>query len=212
MSTAEPSRGDTIIAAAIADGRYGIDMTTGTVMGLLGRELCCPPDKDGYKCFTAVTSAGRMNIRVHRLVAAAAWGIDAIVGRQVAHRDGNQTNNGIANLWLPANAKEHNEHDGTVANLNYRTPIKESWPACADCGDPDGPLKGCRTPARVSGERFGIDGELCNRCYQKHCRNADIEKTRAYHRAWQAQDRAKNRERINARKRAAYAKAKGRAA
>lgn len=202
----EPSRGDQIIAATVADGHYRVDVDTGIVVGLFGRELRCPPNKYGYRCFTAVTSVGKRNISVHRLVAATAWGVDAIVGRQVAHRNGDQADNRIANLWLPATIKEHNEYDGTIANLNYQTPIKTSWPPCADCGDPDGPLKGRRTPARVSGERFGIDGQLCNRCYQKHCRNADIEKTRAYRRAWQAQDRAKNRERINARKRANYAK------
>lgn len=202
----ERSRCDQIIAAAIEDNTYRLDLDVGAIYGRYGRRLSCSPDQSGYQRFTAVTSIGRTVVLLHRVIAAKEWGIEAIVGRQVAHRNGTNTDNRITNLWLPSSVKEHNEHDGTTANLTYRTPIKASWPPCADCGDPDGPLKGCRTPSRVSGVRFGIDGELCNRCYQKHCRNADLEATRAYHRAWSVKNRAKNRERINARKRADYAK------
>lgn len=196
------SHGDRVLAAAVADGWYGIDTPTGIVTGRYGRRLTCPPDRDGYRSFTAVTSAGRTNVRVHRLIAAKAWGIDAIAGRQVAHRNGVNTDNRLANLWLPASVKEHNEYDGTIANLTYRTPLKTSWSACADCGTADGPLKGCRTPARYSGERFGIDGELCNTCYQRHCRRSDPARYARYQRVWAS----RNREAINARKRAAYAR------
>lgn len=46
---------------------------------------------------------------------------------------------------------------------------KTSWPACCDCGQPNGPVnQGARTPSRYNGERFGFDGQLCLTCYNRH--------------------------------------------
>ena len=40
---------------------------------------------------------------------------------------------------------------------------------CADCGATWGELLPNRkTPERIDGKRFGIDGVLCRVCYQKH--------------------------------------------
>lgn len=46
---------------------------------------------------------------------------------------------------------------------------KLTWPACADCGDPDGRL-GTRdkSPIRYNGRPFGIEGQLCSSCYSQH--------------------------------------------
>ena len=43
---------------------------------------------------------------------------------------------------------------------------KRSWPPCAACGDANGPIrKKCATPKRTCGARFGIAGDVCDRCY-----------------------------------------------
>jgi len=53
-------------------------------------------------------------------------------------------------------------------NLKPGRRKKSEWPPCADCGTPDGPIrKGLRSPIRIKGERFGIDGELCWGCYDR---------------------------------------------
>lgn len=164
-------RGDEYIASALKMGRYRVDPDTGNVFGPKGRQLACPPDDEGYLIATIFMGQGdQMNVRVHRLVAASAWGIDAIRGRQVGHRNGNPADNRLENLWLPNSIKEHNDVDGTTANLiKGQQHVKPSWAPCVDCGDPDGVIrKGSTTPNRVSGARFGIDGELCWRCYRKH--------------------------------------------
>lgn len=46
---------------------------------------------------------------------------------------------------------------------------KTTWLPCAECGDPDG-TKSTRSvnPTRVNGQPFGIDGQICFRCYQRH--------------------------------------------
>lgn len=46
---------------------------------------------------------------------------------------------------------------------------KASWSLCAECGDANGRIgPEARTPRRYDGSRFGIDGQLCDRCYQRH--------------------------------------------
>lgn len=48
---------------------------------------------------------------------------------------------------------------------------KIDWEPCADCGTEYGEVpegKGHRTPVRTDGSRFGFNGVLCNRCYQRH--------------------------------------------
>lgn len=45
---------------------------------------------------------------------------------------------------------------------------KTTWPPCARCGTPDGqiPTNGRhRTPLRVSGAQFGLEGSVCAACY-----------------------------------------------
>lgn len=46
---------------------------------------------------------------------------------------------------------------------------KASWPPCADCGEPNGRAdRRGMTPDRYNGQRFGFEGQLCHRCYQRH--------------------------------------------
>lgn len=45
---------------------------------------------------------------------------------------------------------------------------KAAWLPCAVCSDPDGRVvAGCHTPSRRDGAIFGIEGELCYRCYSR---------------------------------------------
>lgn len=57
--------------------------------------------------------------------------------------------------------------DGATAP---RPPRKTSWAPCVRCGEKNGRVSQSNssishTPGRVSGERFGINGQLCLRCY-----------------------------------------------
>lgn len=48
-------------------------------------------------------------------------------------------------------------------------PQKTGWPPCVRCGTPDGPVPSTgrhRTPVRISGARFGLNGALCSTCYR----------------------------------------------
>lgn len=97
-----------------------------------------------------------MRHALHRLVAIAAWGAAAVKGKEVGHKEGDTTRNTIADLWLPDTIREHRIHD--IA--------KTEWEPCVLCGDPDGYVT-YATPDRFTGRRFGIDGDICRRCYNR---------------------------------------------
>jgi hypothetical protein len=163
--------GDDLISHALTSDRYEVDTATGTVIGPRGRPLACPPDRDGYRTLTIVSPDGQGTVRLHRLVAAAVWGVDAIRGVQVGHRNGDKDDNGAGNLWLPSSAMEHYHHDERTSGPRYKggAPARASWDPCVRCGAPDGPPHPGRktgSPARVNGKKFEIDGELCWRCYR----------------------------------------------
>lgn len=104
---------------------------------------------------------------VHRVVAVAVWGVETIRGKEVHHLNGDKTENAIANLALAASAKEHAAIDAS-RRTSCHAPVKSSWEPCAACGDPDGFAAADRkSPDRFAGERFGIDGQLCKRCYAR---------------------------------------------
>jgi hypothetical protein len=43
---------------------------------------------------------------------------------------------------------------------------RATWPPCAACGDPDGYVhKKGRSPMRLSGSPYGVEGEICWTCY-----------------------------------------------
>lgn len=157
-----------IIAEALRRGLYRVDPEEGIVYGQRGQALACPPDRDGYLQVVLSIDGSHATVRAHRVVAAAAWGIAAICGRQVGHRDGNPANNRISNLWLPKSQREHYWYDNKVRPKPRKgAPIKTHWLPCIRCGNPDGPpFYGRRTPARVTGAKFGVDGDLCWRCYR----------------------------------------------
>lgn len=160
---------DDAIALVLQLDLYQPDLETGTLVGPSGRSLACPPDREGYRTVTlCLPDGGRRNVRLHRLVAAAGWGIEAIRGRQVGHKDGDTAHNWLGNLWLPATQAEHYAHDDAVSP-KYKGGVaaRTTWPPCVRCGEPDGPVRGrAVTPSRTSGAAFGIDGDLCWRCYR----------------------------------------------
>lgn len=159
---------DELIAFALEQGIYDVNLSSGAVTNRRGRVLSASVDKDGYQTITLYVRKGlQRTVRVHRMVAIKAWGLVVVRGRQVAHRDGNRVHNTLENLWLPESVKEHNRHDGTDRNLVHgQRKCKEMWAPCVRCGAPDGqPYHARKTPARVTGTRFGFEGDLCWRCY-----------------------------------------------
>lgn len=59
-------------------------------------------------------------------------------------------------------------------------PPKTTWPPCADCGTTGGAKNGtATTPVRLDGQRFGVDGQLCLRCYERRAQAERREERRA---------------------------------
>ncbi len=141
---------------------YDVDVETGAVVNLrTGKNLQWVINRSGYP-FVQLTFSQKVQrpVRVHRLIAVKFWGVAAIIGKQIAHLDHDKMRCTITNL-SPKTPKEHVLYDGTHAHP------KEYWPPCVRCEDKDGPImKWCKTPTRVSGKIFGIDGQICFRCYQ----------------------------------------------
>jgi len=159
---------DEYINAMIQLKRYDADTFGGFVLSLpRNRKLFGSPNADGYHEVTLYYKGVQKTALVHRIIALKHWGIKAIQGKQVAHLDHNPSNNTISNLWVFDTVKEHNEYDGVELNLiKGQMKTKESWDHCVRCGDPDGvPFYARKTPARITGKRFGYEGDLCWRCY-----------------------------------------------
>lgn len=155
---------DQFIAYMLMSGKYDVDTSTGNVVGPQGK---VKPflNGQGYPVVNLVYN--RKIVRrasVHRMIAVKVWGVEKIKGKQVGHLDGNTTHSVLANLWLPETAAEHVYFDGTHRNLLPRSP-KAHWQPCTRCGDPNGRTDKGKTPDRITGSRFGIDGAICRRCY-----------------------------------------------
>ena len=147
-------------------GHYAIDVNTGVVTNArTGRQLKPTMGIDDYPYVTlAYSQFVTRPIRIHRLIAVVVWGADAVRGMQVAHLDGNRAHSYMPNLAL-LTPKAHVLYDGTM-NLP-RTLPKQSWPNCVRCGTSGGTIdRHCRTPTRITGRRFGIEGSLCRKCYR----------------------------------------------
>jgi hypothetical protein len=158
---------DDYIAWMLDQGYYAVDAKTGAVTNArTGRPLTTFLNGLGYPSVNLVYN--RMVVRralVHRMVAVKVWGVEAVRGKQVAHMDGARRRSIADNLWIPATARAHVYFDGTYKNLTRRKP-KQQWPPCVRCGDSDGRITGGRaTPDRITGGRFGIEGDICRRCY-----------------------------------------------
>lgn len=159
---------DEYIEWMLANGYYDADINSSVVWNARsGQPLVAFPNAAGYPSVNLVfTRTVVRRATVHRMVAIKAWGADQVCGKQVGHIDGNRSDSRIQNLWLPATAAEHVFFDGTHRNLVFRNVAKAEWAPCVRCGDPNGRIShGCKTPDRISGERFGIEGAICRRCY-----------------------------------------------
>jgi hypothetical protein len=160
---------DEFAAWMLANGYYDVDEHTGSVTNLRrGTPVHPIAHPTGYRVVNLVyTRKIVRQVKLHRLIAVKVWGVVAIKDKQVGHRDHDKTNNTIVNLWLPETAAEHVAFDKPHRNLlmrNKQWPTKTSWPPCALCGDKDG--RTCaRTPDRITGARFGVEGSICRRCY-----------------------------------------------
>lgn len=160
---------DAYAAWMLAQGYYDINTHTGEVTNLRrGRTVHPIAHPTGYQVVNLVFSRVVVRqVKIHRLIAVKVWGVEAIRDKQVGHIDGVKTNNTIANLWLPETAAEHVFFDGTHRNLiiggTHR--IKTEWAPCVICSDKDGRSTDGHTPDRISGARFGIEGQICRRCY-----------------------------------------------
>jgi hypothetical protein len=158
---------DEFAALMLAEGRYDVDPLTGRVWNPRTQRTLSPIVKRfGYEMVNLVFSRAVVRqVKIHRLVAIKVHGVPAAAGKQVAHLDGVTNHNSIDNLWLAPSARDHVKYDGTDRNLTFRAAQKTSWPPCARCGDPDGRSSAGTTPDRITGDRFGIDGPICRRCY-----------------------------------------------
>lgn len=151
-------------------GWYDVDMQTGIVTNVrTGFVLKASPRGPAGRDYRAVSLvfSGKVirSVKVHRLIAVKVWGVGAIRGKEIGHKDGNRYHNSIDNFWLPDSRREHANFDNSGRGL-VRREAKTSWSPCVRCGDPDGQSQpDCVTPVRISGARYGIAGQLCRRCY-----------------------------------------------
>lgn len=89
------TRTSLLIQQLIDSGQVKVNLETGEVFGLRGNALKIRSDRSGY----STVSLARNHLAVHRIVAYAAFGEDALrAGRVISHRDGNPRNNAAANL------------------------------------------------------------------------------------------------------------------
>lgn len=172
---------DDFVARLLAQGTYRVDLKSGQILsGYSGRPLS-PSKKLGYRVVTFAENGVDRKVRCHRVIAIALWGVDAVRGKDVGHDDGHRAHNDPANLWLPDTRKEHMDRDGITALMIERGfRPSASYPPCTRCGDPEGPRGGSKnkTPARCDGQRFGINGRLCYRCYQSLSRRLKRQENR----------------------------------
>lgn len=158
---------DEFIAWMLKEKWYRVDVATGRVWNARsGQELRTFLNASGYPSVNLVfcRSVVRRAL-VHRIIAIAVEGADAVRGKQVAHLDQQRSHSVAGNLWIAPTAAAHIKYDGTDRNLTFHAPSKESWLPCVRCGDPDGSSLYGLTPDRITGSRFGIEGSLCRRCY-----------------------------------------------
>jgi hypothetical protein len=164
-------------------GYYDVDVCSGIVTNPRTGKVLKPqpsgrPDRPYHAVHLVFSGKVIRMVRINRLIAVKAWGVEAIRGREVGHRDGNRLHDSIENYWLPESRREHAMFDNSGRGL-IRAEAKTEWPPCARCGDPDGPSRrDCKSPVRTSGARFGINGELCGRCYGTLAERARREKLR----------------------------------
>lgn len=160
---------DDLACWVLEQGYYRVDAATAAVWNALsGRQLKPLHNRvTGYfhVMLYAAPKVGR-TISLHRLVGLAVWGAGRCRGMHVAHVDSDKAHNGIGNLELLEPSDHYNIDFRSRGRLTGNALGKTTWEPCARCGDPDGPRgKRNKTPTRTNGERFGVAGRICGRCY-----------------------------------------------
>ena len=154
---------DDLAALLLRLGHYRVEPATGAVVpAATGRPLVPQrnPETGYYQVQLSYRPVAVRTVAVHRLVAVAAWGVEAVRGRHVVHRDGDRAHNAVANLAL-VDPPPPTRRPGPGA------PRAPAAAPCARCGTTGGwPRFPGRPPARTSGARFGIAGPLCAVCYE----------------------------------------------
>ena len=169
---------DAFAALLLGLGRYRVDLGTGAVVSAhTGRPMA--PQRNAqtgyYQVLLSYRPVAAKPITVHRLVALAAWGLAAIRGRHVVHRDGDRAHNAVANLLLVDAPPRSRRPPGVPPPAG--APRRPPAPPCARCGTTGGwTPDAARPPRRMSGARFGLTGRLCAVCYENLAR---IERRRA---------------------------------
>jgi hypothetical protein len=157
------------IVFEILKNRYKVDVVTGKVTTLYGIEVT-PFTKGGpikYLQLRLQYNGKRIMVRLHRVIAMTNWGVDAIIGKEINHKDHNPANNCIDNLEIMQSRKEHQEKDsgGPLNNIGM-VKRKLEWAPCAKCGNENGSItKSHKSPRRFDGKPYGIEGEICSTCY-----------------------------------------------
>lgn len=167
---------DDYIQWMLDNGRYSACLETGRIRNLrFDRWLSPKPDRLGYSHVALVFSKGVIRLaNVHRVVAISAWGVEAVRGKEVGHVRGVRAGDALNNLWIPESREAHVLFDNSHRGLK-RGP-KTDWLPCALCGTMGGTKRhDLRTPERITGARFGINGDPCRRCYDQQKRLAKKE-------------------------------------
>lgn len=149
----------------LASGKYDVDIESGIVMSRANnKQLKSIVNASGYHVVAfVVTRTLRRQAKVHRLVAIKYYGLEKVKGLHVAHLDSNKLNNHYSNL-RPMSAQDHVRYDKTWKNLRPTAPSTDPIISCANCEEKEG-TQGIHRPQRISGKRFGINGQICRRCY-----------------------------------------------
>jgi hypothetical protein len=143
---------DHYIEEIVNNNRYKIDLNTGEIYkdGLKKKyEL-----RDGYY---TLSYKGKI-LKVHRIVAATKYGVEAIKNKHVHHIDEDRSNNNWTNLECVSPMEHINKHGP------YPKIVIEDKP-CYYCGTFDGARTEKGTLIRIVSPKYGIYNLSCKDCY-----------------------------------------------
>jgi hypothetical protein len=151
---------DEFIARALEKGEYRVDLTEGKIISGSTARPIGRLRPHGYVEVRLTLEGISRVAHVHRIVAIAGWGVDAVRGKQIAHLNHNKADNRIANLKA-LSAEEHATYDyGAGARRSYRIGT-----LCVRCGFRKGDGETRYRNRMTSGSLFGVNGPLCDNCY-----------------------------------------------
>jgi hypothetical protein len=168
---------DEFIALALDRRLYRVDLDTGYVYSCLSGARLGRSKTNGYlEAVFTVDRVGR-SVLLHRVVAIACWGVDAVRGQQVAHLNHDKQDNRIANLKVMT-VGAHYVYD---RDQGRRRQVPLPALPCVLCGQTGGYLKRGPRPARSDGTHVGMPGPLCSCCYHRLWKRARKEREEKQH-------------------------------